>query len=153
MWDQPCECWRGCRCARIIPTHVGSTSLSGTSMSLRANHSHACGINEASCSLSLGDSESFPRMWDQLSDNVTVPAVPRIIPTHVGSTRVRNYYNTYRPNHSHACGINYTMRDCKQWLGESFPRMWDQPTTATGCTSTSRIIPTHVGSTRYITGT
>ena len=50
---------------RIIPTYVGSTDGCIDPAKTEANHSHVCGINQASYHLPQALAESFPRMWDQ----------------------------------------------------------------------------------------
>ena len=56
----------------------------------------------------------------------------RIIPTYVGSTGARTSFGWELPNHSHVCGINaFTSASDKSFI-ESFPRMWDQRSPASG---------------------
>ena len=86
-------------------------------------------------------------MWDQRVRDLLDIWDYRIIPTHVGSTRRNSSQVGTASNHSHACGINSYARKYALNGLESFPRMWDQPNGSMPGHSTSRIIPTHVGST------
>ncbi len=86
MWDQRNAIKSIFSAVRIIPTYVGSTSTSFTHCVIMSNHSHVCGINTFLNAFMPQDSESFPRMWDQLI--------------------VFNWVSVAVPNHSHVCGIN-----------------------------------------------
>ena len=91
---------------RIIPTYVGSTL------------EHQTLANKLI--------ESFPRMWDQQFLLTHRAMHKRIIPTYVGSTVHRPACTRDRANHSHVCGINSSKVSGYCFVGESFPRMWDQ---------------------------
>ena len=67
MWDQRKKPPDFLARFRIIPTYVGSTAAFEGITPLFANHSHVCGINEVEEEFNWIKSESFPRMWDQLS--------------------------------------------------------------------------------------
>ena len=89
MWDQLEIPVLTGREKRIIPTYVGST-LTTISCAWRwANHSHVCGINRAVRRFLYWPCESFPRMWDQLLQDITKPQGARIIPTYAGSNLIR----------------------------------------------------------------
>ena len=148
MWDQPQAAQLYGYESRIIPTYVGSTHAGLTGVASPANHSHVCGINTVPRTGVFNTPESFPRMWDQLPKFVTDNKADRIIPTYVGSTWSRPAPCPRPSNHSHVCGINVTRLSKNFALTESFPRMWDQLTTAKSVTVPGRIIPTYVGSTR-----
>ena len=94
--------------------------------------------------------ESFPRMWDQLPEKKDIKTVLRIIPTYVGSTICILRISQPDANHSHVCGINQEVLQKAADLFESFPRMWDQPCRLCADTLCFRIIPTYVGSTKFI---
>ena len=111
---------------RIIPTYVGSTDSNDYQRFIEANHSHVCGINPLAPSLVFLSSESFPRMWDQLSSTPARARNARIIPTYVGSTNSNSSHSRAGTNHSHVCGINGELPQEVLADAESFPRMWDQ---------------------------
>ena len=67
MWDQRKKPPDFLARFRIIPTYVGSTAAFEGITPLFANPSHVCGINEVEEEFNWIKSESFPRMWDQLS--------------------------------------------------------------------------------------
>ena len=152
MWDQRGQTARLESRARIIPTYVGSTSLSRRICIRYSNHSHVCGINVIHHFALSSFSESFPRMWDQQRNiSITVDG-DRIIPTYVGSTYASLPFSLYTSNHSHVCGINPSTTNSRPQKSESFPRMWDQLSRLSNFNVCDRIIPTYVGSTsrKYI---
>ena len=91
--------------------------------------------------------ESFPRMWDQLGRFPRLKDISRIIPTYVGSTPGLIPLILQNSNHSHVCGINALFYRIRNYVAESFPRMWDQPPLPLQSAFRKRIIPTYVGST------
>ena len=106
MWDQPHPPVMTKEEIRIIPTYVGSTGPLVQVERSATNHSHVCGINYKSFSFLPSWTESFPRMWDQQLCFSTLGVFDRIIPTYVGSTRIRRGGSIPSTNHSHVCGIN-----------------------------------------------
>ena len=150
MWDQLNPAAFNNPKSRIIPTYVGSTRYVPRTYPMHPNHSHVCGINEVSRLAAVRRRESFPRMWDQLCVIVCGVSHPRIIPTYVGSTESRMLLSYRKTNHSHVCGINSLRYGKNVIANESFPRMWDQLISSTGCNSHIRIIPTYVGSTCFV---
>ena len=126
---------------------MGSTARRQTIVLRFPNHSHVCGINCSSQYCFLLLSESFPRMWDQLTDRVHAVVLRRIIPTYVGSTCSEVWFHCSAANHSHVCGINQTLWCSQYRSNESFPRMWDQRFRLKNRNISRRIIPTYVGST------
>ena len=86
MWDQQRNISITVDGDRIIPTYVGSTYASLPFSLYTSNHSHVCGINPSTTNSRPQKSESFPRMWDQLSRLSNFNVCDRIIPTYVGST-------------------------------------------------------------------
>ena len=106
MWDQRKLDYKPEARGRIIPTYVGSTSLTSPVITLPSNHSHVCGINASPTSSPTAICESFPRMWDQRCPRRCDRRPERIIPTYVGSTHSSVRSMLRRPNHSHVCGIN-----------------------------------------------
>ena len=150
MWDQLHAISEFRQFVRIIPTYVGSTSLSRRICIRYSNHSHVCGINVIHHFALSSFSESFPRMWDQQRNiSITVDG-DRIIPTYVGSTYASLPFSLYTSNHSHVCGINPSTTNSRPQKSESFPRMWDQLVENILAADVSRIIPTYVGSTFFV---
>ena len=147
MWDQQRKSPKCVDIIRIIPTYVGSTLRSSPRCFQLPNHSHVCGINNDFLHVFSSFLESFPRMWDQQFSIALCTAVPRIIPTYVGSTGSGSSSMILFPNHSHVCGINQDKTAGLTLNLESFPRMWDQPGCLVRPDCGRRIIPTYVGST------
>ena len=86
-------------------------------------------------------------MWDQQAVASMKAKACRIIPTYVGSTYRPPRTRSFKPNHSHVCGINVPDFINRTINCESFPRMWDQPIRPEKNSVSGRIIPTYVGST------
>ena len=147
MWDQPAYKPLESINNRIIPTYVGSTRYNGSSETYITNHSHVCGINYSFPKIVKLIVESFPRMWDQRPAKFHALFNVRIIPTYVGSTELSFASLFSVSNHSHVCGINRHPAFVLNKRAESFPRMWDQPSSTQRKYMYSRIIPTYVGST------
>ena len=147
MWDQRNICIHRVAVDRIIPTYVGSTITRNKVVHAVSNHSHVCGINDRRKSRTCSLFESFPRMWDQLSQRDLQRLRSRIIPTYVGSTKCDKNGQYIGSNHSHVCGINLVLEVIHSGGRESFPRMWDQPIADLDLLTIGRIIPTYVGST------
>ena len=106
LWDELRVIIKPAPLARIIPTPVGWTLLSCWLAFCLPNHSHACGMNRSLLSWLKKQSESFPRLWDELGKIILFFPRIRIIPTPVGWIRNR-YFKPYNAsNHSHACGMN-----------------------------------------------
>ena len=150
MWDQLIVAILIHQICRIIPTYVGSTVAVLVLALGHPNHSHVCGINENKVLFQTYEDESFPRMWDQHHILCPVQKWFRIIPTYVGSTPSPLKSSNENSNHSHVCGINQEVLQKAADLFESFPRMWDQPCRLCADTLCFRIIPTYVGSTKFI---
>ena len=152
MWDQPAGSGLLPGRRRIIPTYVGSTGSIQSILQDYSNHSHVCGINSTSLSSETPMNESFPRMWDQLTNRRCFCWAVRIIPTYVGSTIFLVIPVSMSANHSHVCGINIHFSATTFPSFESFPRMWDQRVEAGLLHLGQRIIPTYVGSTYQYRG-
>ena len=147
MWDQLFSPAVQISILRIIPTYVGSTLHDSFYISSPPNHSHVCGINLIDPFSPFRMAESFPRMWDQRFVRPGDVEGVRIIPTYVGSTKIRAMLLGLAANHSHVCGINFLYTHSPQISDESFPRMGDQLHDAEERDVSHRIIPTYVGST------
>ncbi len=147
MWDQLTRDPAIKVTNRIIPTYVGSTVTPYWQGSGKSNHSHVCGINRTRPLELVRCIESFPRMWDQPDATAGTSQMYRIIPTYVGSTRLRSTLHRFAANHSHVCGINASLSMTMFLIFESFPRMWDQLGITPQAGWPWRIIPTYVGST------
>ncbi len=92
---------------RFIPTHVGNTHCSGSGLTRRSVHPHACGEHSTCFTLSRFASGSSPRMWGTLANKKALQLVQRFIPTHVGNTTRCAPACRARPVHPHACGEHY----------------------------------------------
>ena len=147
MWDQLLPLHLVTVEVRIIPTYVGSTRRLPAAWWHASNHSHVCGINVNGEHTPSSMSESFPRMWDQRSQNPCKHKSRRIIPTYVGSTLYPFIFKFLDSNHSHVCGINAHHIQLLLVQYESFPRMLDQLLESFRVLLCWRIIPTYVGST------
>ena len=84
VWGQVCLNWKQEIALRIIPTRVGTSTLS---LTVRRTM--------------MGSS---PRVWGQAFGSLTFSSSNRIIPTRVG-TRNLYFFSMYRlKDHPHACG-------------------------------------------------
>ncbi len=63
MWGAGGSVGPGVGVARIIPTHVGSSTFARTVILNRADHPHACGEQITNGNLQSPDRGSSPRMW------------------------------------------------------------------------------------------
>ena len=117
---------------RIIPTHVGNTTISYVVNNDTADHPHACGEHSRT--------------------GTTPYSLFRIIPTHVGNTYAQHRRYCVSADHPHACGEHTDTPVISCETAGSSPRMWGTPLAASVALATPRIIPTHVGNTSFCTG-
>ena len=112
------------------------------------DHPHACGDKCLLLCLYHCKLGSSPRVWGQGKSRVLLPAQCRIIPTRVGTSELLYCCVALAKDHPHACGDKDI---CSPWtqqpLGSS-PRVWGQESDEPARTSTHRIIPTRVGTSR-----
>ena len=92
----------------IIPTRVGTRSLSLILPFSSRDHPHACGDKNL---LTLKSSDfwgSSPRVWGQGRKRCMVGHSPGIIPTRVGTSSLKWSKTQFRTDHPHACGDKKT---------------------------------------------
>ncbi len=89
-------------------------------------------------------------MWGQASEIARKKADERIIPTRVGTSRLQKPHLRQGMDHPHACGDkgHRSGRRCKH--GGSSPRVWGQVSGVIVDSVRNRIIPTRVGTRRYV---
>ena len=75
---------------RIIPTRVGTRTLSMLKALARTDHPHACGDKTRIACLTIIVRGSSPRVWGQATFSGDKKKIVRIIPTRVGT---RAFYN------------------------------------------------------------
>ena len=126
---------------------MGSTHQTPGRGCVLAAHPHVCGehgLESAECLFIFGSS---PRVWGALGFGVSVPSLPRLIPTCVGSTLGNKSWTGGTQAHPHVCGEHtQTPPRPKPSLGSS-PRVWGAPRHQLQGIRNTRLIPTCVGST------
>ena len=115
--------------SRFIPTHVGNTLWTWTTLAVN------CG--------------SSPRMWGTLQRKSSASPEHRFIPTHVGNTMLIPTLMDLEPVHPHACGEHYSWGGVTIKTRGSSPRMWGTLFCVCATLQTTRFIPTHVGNTNW----
>ena len=145
MWGQVCFHIDICPIIRIIPTRVGTRRIWNKRRSSYRDHPHACGDKSATnlyYPLCLGSS---PRVWGQGVVIGINARGDRIIPTRVGTSILGCIMTIMAKDHPHACGDKFiNIRSFRNILGSS-PRVWGQGRFSNSSSSSSRIIPTRVG--------
>ena len=116
--------------SRFIPTHVGNTLWTWTTLAVN------CG--------------SSPRMWGTLQRKSSASPEHRFIPTHVGNTMLIPTLMDLEPVHPHACGEHANETRTTRVAPGSSPRMWGTPTHCAQDREKLRFIPTHVGNTIFV---
>ena len=95
---------------------------------------------------------SSPRVWGQATSAFFVVAIPRIIPTRVGTRKTSITTRRKRWDHPHACGDKISLRSAYGRSLGSSPRVWGQAPTPQAYPPALRIIPTRVGTSCLILG-
>ncbi len=132
---------------RFIPTHVGNTVFSASTVGIMSVHPHACGEHSAPASSRTSSTGSSPRMWGTRLCAAGKGARCRFIPTHVGNTQQRDWTLDCRAVHPHACGEHWFVWRTPPRSDGSSPRMWGTPGSLPVPVALDRFIPTHVGNT------
>ena len=109
---------------RFIPTHVGNTVFSASTVGIMSVHPHACGEHSAPASSRTSSTGSSPRMWGTRLCAAGKGARCRFIPTHVGNTQQRDWTLDCRAVHPHACGEHWFVWRTPPRSDGSSPRMW-----------------------------
>ena len=94
---------------RIIPTRVGTSAITLSSKSFKADHPHACGdkcLSIISVQLCIGSS---PRVWGQVTALQATRHRAGIIPTRVGTSTLRLVPFLSFQDHPHACGDKHIL--------------------------------------------
>ena len=89
---------------RIIPTRVGTSYYIHNDSVRYEDHPHACGDKEKKEVRTVWTVGSSPRVWGQDVLKSFSSNSVRIIPTRVGTSRLRRIMSILRKDHPHACG-------------------------------------------------
>ena len=109
---------------RLIPTCVGSTGTLPLGGLARSAHPHVCGEHNSTPVPEKTGVGSSPRVWGAQTKQRARQALPRLIPTCVGSTCPPHLRCVTRAAHPHVCG-EHRERTMKAWLTlGSSPRVW-----------------------------
>ena len=145
VWGQDAIYFSGSHIDRIIPTRVG-TSTEGLyrNMTLQ-DHPHACGDKSVNFSLISSGTGSSPRVWGQVTKKMVDDLKARIIPTRVGTRKIRFPVLFFCQDHPHACGDKKLYHTLVKPRSGSSPRVWGQEVIIFSFAYIHRIIPTRVG--------
>ena len=110
-------------------------------------HPHVCGEHSRKISDIPQLCGSSPRVWGAPLLSVLRTSLIRLIPTCVGSTRLRRTRHNARTAHPHVCGEHLWFSCLVFRLGGSSPRVWGAPAAFVSWAAVKRLIPTCVGST------
>ena len=89
VWGQvPCTCG-GNGITGIIPTRVGTRGDYSVATNTGGDHPHACGDKHFQANVSKVKPGSSPRVWGQVRKRKSRTLSMRIIPTRVGTRRLR----------------------------------------------------------------
>ena len=88
----------------IIPTRVGTRTLSMLKALARTDHPHACGDKFHNLKFDGSFLGSSPRVWGQGHRTYLMKTASRIIPTRVGTSFCKSLPLKYGWDHPHACG-------------------------------------------------
>ena len=131
--------------SRIIPTRVGTSARSACDLPYVQDHPHACG-DKYFCQVRhrhvVGSS---PRVWGQVSASSSFNKYKGIIPTRVGTSGIVDMSHITHQDHPHACGDKTDDKTSTRTDNGSSPRVWGQVHAFAPLCSSSRIIPTRVG--------
>ena len=89
---------------RIIPTRVGTRTVTNVMICVVEDHPHACGDKYWVDTRNTAIVGSSPRVWGQEKDVTWGMAKSRIIPTRVGTSLKENAAPNAWRHHPHACG-------------------------------------------------
>ena len=130
---------------RIIPTHVGNSSLSSLLRRSSSDHPHARGEQWARSVPQLQVFGSSPRTWGTAYRANQDARFVRIIPTHVGNSVPFTHPASRYSDHPHARGEQGPPLVIPAHILGSSPRTWGTGYITTQEQEPGRIIPTHVG--------
>ncbi len=114
------------------------------------DHPHAYGDKPTSADFYSVPQGSSPRVWGQAFCRYSVTVSVRIIPTRMGtSLSLFHGHNTFR-DHPHAYGDKGEKVMFNNGAKGSSPRVWGQVIKHTYIKTESRIIPTRMGTSAYL---
>ena len=114
------------------------------------DHPHACGDKKNLYIKSRQEQGSSPRVWGQALKSVKLASPERIIPTRVGTRRLCLLPWSRTRDHPHACGDKLVYDDSLSYNEGSSPRVWGQGYARIILKTRNRIIPTRVGTSKYL---
>ena len=145
MWGQAIRLQQYDIIVRIIPTRVGTSFLVRVHKWRCWDHPHACGDKPYGHTVGAFFLGSSPRVWGQDRHFFFLRHQARIIPTRVGtSCRLIKSLSLFE-DHPHACGDKMPVLVTAAFSLGSSPRVWGQVFTFIVRKSSTRIIPTRVG--------
>ena len=145
MWGQDaCSCSIGSN-DRIIPTRVGTRTLTVTGAAIVEDHPHACGDKLACQIRQRVNVGSSPRVWGQDEWVFSERDRRRIIPTRVGTSWQEPFRVGSPEDHPHACGDKSSITALVASSIGSSPRVWGQERFLASVSRLYGIIPTRVG--------
>ena len=132
---------------RLIPTCVGSTPQAAESHRQYPAHPHVCGEHLMRENPGEWEFGSSPRVWGAPGTEAAYGITERLIPTCVGSTTFSSVLCLSGTAHPHVCGEHCEAQENGGHGFGSSPRVWGARSRSFRTASTSRLIPTCVGST------
>ena len=145
MWGQDYYRVESIDYYRIIPTRVGTSGAGVLKDRLRKDHPHACGDKISERPRRQRAPGSSPRVWGQEIVSDCGNHIAGIIPTRVGTRRIRRKRCMVGQDHPHACGDKVLRLQVFFCSRGSSPRVWGQVTKKMVDDLKARIIPTRVG--------
>ena len=145
MWGQVRSEYFRSMTSRIIPTRVGTSTITQTVYIRCGDHPHACGDKKKVKASSCHGKGSSPRVWGQETSLITYSIDNRIIPTRVGTRGFLSFAFCVVKDHPHACGDKAFHEFIRTQLLGSSPRVWGQGKFMLLFLQYLRIIPTRVG--------
>ena len=126
VWGQVLKPCPRCKKLRIIPTRVGTSLCVCHEERQAVDHPHACGDKHSQSSTTNPTQGSSPRVWGQVLYLLKHLLDRRIIPTRVGTRKIKTSKQKLSRDHPHACGDKRgSPRIADTALGSS-PRVWGQ---------------------------
>ena len=131
----------------IIPTRVGTTRASSSSLSTKRDHPHTRGDHRTWRPCDRATTGSSPHAWGPRRDGRLGQRARRIIPTRVGTTMCRGWTGRCQRDHPHTRGDHLgAVRLWAAFLGSS-PHAWGPQRVVGRKRPADGIIPTRVGTT------
>ena len=104
VWGQDILTNSGATVQGIIPTRVGTRTITARSAQMAGDHPHACGDKKTPLKTRHQNRGSSPRVWGQDYFIHGWSIYWRIIPTRVGTRACALPFLQRRTDHPHACG-------------------------------------------------